>query len=87
MLRALKADDVAAKGIADAHTAALVEAMEYLAAHAGYTRVHNPVTDQKDLVRRRPPRAHPDLDDAGQVHGPWPRSHRGRGHAGPGYKR
>ena len=27
------------------------EAMEYLAAHAGYTRVHNPVTGEKDLVR------------------------------------
>lgn len=25
--------------------------MEYLAAHAGYTRVHNPVTGQKDLVK------------------------------------
>ena len=27
------------------------EALEYLAAHAGYTRVHNPVTGEKDLVR------------------------------------
>lgn len=50
VIRALKADDVVAKGIADAHTTALAEAMEYLAAHAGYTRVHNPVTEQKDLV-------------------------------------
>ncbi|OPX11020.1 MobF family relaxase [Mycobacterium sp. AT1] len=50
LIRALKADDVVAKGIADAHTTALVEAMEYLAAHAGYTRVHNPVTELKDLV-------------------------------------
>ena len=25
--------------------------MEYLAAHAGYTRVHNPITGEKDLVR------------------------------------
>jgi len=50
VIRALKADDVVSKGIADAHTTALAEAMEYLAAHAGYTRVHNPVTEQKDLV-------------------------------------
>ena len=27
------------------------EAMEYLAQHAGYTRVHNPVSGEKDLVR------------------------------------
>ena len=40
-----------AKAIADAHTTALAEAMEYLAAHAGYTRVHNPHTGEKDLVR------------------------------------
>jgi conjugative relaxase-like TrwC/TraI family protein len=50
VIRALKADDVVAKGIADAHSTALGEAMEYLAEHAGYTRVHNPVTEQKDLV-------------------------------------
>ncbi|TQR85664.1 AAA family ATPase [Mycobacterium hodleri] len=50
VIRALKADDVVAKGIADAHTTALAEAMEYLAAHAGYTRIHNPVTELKDLV-------------------------------------
>src|ERR1700741_4332743 len=25
--------------------------MEYLAAHAGYTRIHNPTTGEKDLVR------------------------------------
>jgi hypothetical protein len=49
LIRALKADDVGAKGFADAHATALAEAMEYLAAHAGYTRVHNPVTEQKDL--------------------------------------
>jgi conjugative relaxase-like TrwC/TraI family protein len=49
VIRALKADDVVSKGIADAHTTALAEAMEYLATHAGYTRVHNPVTEQKDL--------------------------------------
>jgi conjugative relaxase-like TrwC/TraI family protein len=51
LIRALRGDDVATKAIAGAHTTALGEAMEYLAAHAGYTRVHNPVTEQKDLVR------------------------------------
>ena len=50
VVQALKADDVVSKGIADAHTTALAEAMEYLAAHAGYTRVHNSITEQKDLV-------------------------------------
>ncbi|GAB7071515.1 MobF family relaxase [Mycolicibacterium hodleri] len=50
VIRAVRADDVVSKGIADAHTTAMAEAMEYLAAHAGYTRVHNPVTEQKDLV-------------------------------------
>lgn len=51
LVRALQADDVVAKAIADAHTTALAEAMEYLAHHAGYTRVHNPRTGEKDLVR------------------------------------
>jgi conjugative relaxase-like TrwC/TraI family protein len=51
LVRALRTDDVVAKAIADAHTTALAEAMEYLAAHAGYTRVHNPHTGEKDLVR------------------------------------
>jgi conjugative relaxase-like TrwC/TraI family protein len=51
LIRALRADDVVAKGIADAHTTALSEAMEYLARHAGYTRMHNPDTGEKDLVR------------------------------------
>ena len=51
LVRALRTDDVVAKAIADAHTTALVEAMEYLNAHAGYTRVHNPHTGEKDLVR------------------------------------
>ena len=50
LIRVLEADDVAAKGMADAHATALAEAMQYLAAHAGYTRVHNPVTGQKDLL-------------------------------------
>lgn len=51
LVRALRADDVVTKAIADAHDTALREAMEYLADHAGYTRVHNPQTDEKDLVR------------------------------------
>lgn len=51
LVRVLRTDDVVAKAIADAHTTALSEAMEYLAAHAGYTRVHNPHSGEKDLVR------------------------------------
>jgi conjugative relaxase-like TrwC/TraI family protein len=50
LVRALRADDVVSKAIADAHTTAQSEAMEYLVAHAGYTRVHNPHTGEKDLV-------------------------------------
>jgi conjugative relaxase-like TrwC/TraI family protein len=51
LIRALKADDVADKAILNAHTAAISEAMEYLSAHAGYTRVHNSTTGKKDLVK------------------------------------
>lgn len=51
LVRALRADDVVDKAIADAHATASGEAMEYLAAHAGYTRVHNPLTGEKDLLR------------------------------------
>jgi conjugative relaxase-like TrwC/TraI family protein len=51
LVRALRGDDVLTKAIADAHTTAISEAMEYLSAHAGYTRVHNPRTGEKDLVR------------------------------------
>lgn len=51
LVRALRGDDVAQKAIAAAHSAALAEAMEYLAVHAAYTRIHNPVTGDKDLVR------------------------------------
>ncbi|MBB3750814.1 conjugative relaxase-like TrwC/TraI family protein [Mycolicibacterium sp. BK634] len=51
LLRALRADDVVQKAIAAAHSTALAEAMEYLAMHAGYTRVHNSVTGEKDLVK------------------------------------
>jgi conjugative relaxase-like TrwC/TraI family protein len=51
LIRALRGDDVADKAITDAHATAISEAMEYLAVHAGYTRVHNPATGEKDLVR------------------------------------
>ncbi|WP_445168553.1 MobF family relaxase [Mycolicibacterium sp. Dal123E01] len=51
LMRALRGDDVAQKAVAAAHSAALAEAMEYLDAHAGYTRVNNRVTGDKDLVR------------------------------------
>ena len=54
LVRALRADEVVSKAIADAHTTALAEAMEYIAMHAGYTRVHNPQTGEKDLVRPSP---------------------------------
>lgn len=43
--------DVTVKAVADAHAFAITEAMEYLAEHGGYTRVHNPRTGEKDLVR------------------------------------
>jgi conjugative relaxase-like TrwC/TraI family protein len=51
LARAVRGDDVLSKAIADAHTAAIAEAMEYLAVHAGYTRIHNPHTGEKDLER------------------------------------
>jgi conjugative relaxase-like TrwC/TraI family protein len=52
LVRALRGDDdVLSKAIADAHTTAIAEAMEYLTDHAGYTRIHNPHTGEKDLVR------------------------------------
>ena len=51
LVRALRGDDdVLSKAIADAHTTAIAEAIEYLSAHAGYTRIHNPHTGEKDLV-------------------------------------
>jgi conjugative relaxase-like TrwC/TraI family protein len=51
LVRALRGDDdVLSKAIADAHTGAIAEAMEYLALHAGYTRIHNPLNGEKDLV-------------------------------------
>ena len=51
LLRALRGDDVTAKAVLDAHTAAISEALEYLAQHAGYSRIHNPITGDKDLIR------------------------------------
>ena len=50
LLRGL-GDDVVGKAVSDAHAFAITEAMEYLAEHGGYTRVHNPRTGEKDLVR------------------------------------
>ncbi|MFV8314876.1 MobF family relaxase [Mycobacterium sp. 23] len=43
--------DVTRKAVVDAHAVAVSEALEYLHAHAGYTRVHNKVTGKKDLLR------------------------------------
>uniref|UniRef100_UPI003F9AA763 MobF family relaxase n=1 Tax=Mycobacterium sp. TaxID=1785 RepID=UPI003F9AA763 len=51
LVRALRGDDVLSKAIVNAHTTAISEAMEYLTTHAGYTRIHNPHTGEKDLVR------------------------------------
>lgn len=53
LMRALRAlgDDVAEKAILGAHQAGIEAAMTYLHEHAGYTRVHNPVTGMKDLQR------------------------------------
>ncbi len=50
LIRALT-NDIAEKVLATAHTKAVQAAMEYLHQHAGYTRVHNPVTGNKDLQR------------------------------------
>jgi len=51
LIRALRDEEVSEKAVLDAHTTAIAEAMEYLAAHAGYSRIHNPATGEKDLVR------------------------------------
>ena len=51
VLRAQDSTGVLEKAFAEAHNAGIAAAMEYLARHAGYTRVHNPVTGKKDLVR------------------------------------
>ncbi|ARV85396.1 relaxase domain-containing protein (plasmid) [Mycobacterium intracellulare subsp. chimaera] len=44
-------DDVIDKAVSAAHQRAIGEALEYLSAHAGYTRVHNPITGEKDLQK------------------------------------
>ena len=43
--------DVVDKAVSAAHHTAIAEALEYLADHAGYTRVHNPITGLKDLQK------------------------------------
>ncbi|KAA0089924.1 AAA family ATPase (plasmid) [Mycolicibacterium sp. P1-18] len=44
-------DDVIDKAVSAAHQTAIAEGLEYLADHAGYTRVHNPITGLKDLQK------------------------------------
>ncbi len=46
LVHALHIEGVVAKVIADAHTTALSEEIEYLAAQACYMRVHNPHTGE-----------------------------------------
>ena len=58
------AQRVGGKAMANAHRTALAEAMKYLVARRGYTRIRNPNTREKDLdasVTRFPrePRRHP----------------------------
>src|SRR5246127_2814000 len=50
LLRALT-DDIGDKAMLAAHQQGIDAAMNYLYEHAGYTRVHNPVTGRKDLQR------------------------------------
>ncbi len=50
LLRALT-DDIGEKAMQAAHVRAVEAAMTYLHRHAGYTRVHNPLTGTKDLQR------------------------------------
>jgi conjugative relaxase-like TrwC/TraI family protein len=50
LIRALT-DDVAEKVLATAHTKAVQAAMQYLHQHAGYTRVYNRATGNRDLHR------------------------------------
>ena len=50
LLRALSVD-VSGKAVLAAHQRGIEAAMTYLHDHAGYTRVHNPVTGCKDLAR------------------------------------
>jgi TrwC relaxase len=50
LLRALS-DDIGEKTMLAAHQKGIDAATTYLHEHAGYTRVHNPVTGRKDLHR------------------------------------
>lgn len=50
LLRALT-DDIGEKVMQGAHLRAVEAAMTYLHQHAGYTRIHNPLTGTKDLRR------------------------------------
>jgi conjugative relaxase-like TrwC/TraI family protein len=50
LLRALT-DDIGEKAMVMAHQKGIDAAMAYLHEHAGYTRVHNPLTGKKDLQR------------------------------------
>jgi conjugative relaxase-like TrwC/TraI family protein len=50
LLRALT-DDIGDKAMAMAHQKGIDAAMTYLHEHAGYTRMHNPLTGNKDLQR------------------------------------
>jgi len=50
LLRALT-DDIGEKTMLAAHQKGIDAAMTYLHQHAGYTRVHNPLTGKKDLQR------------------------------------
>jgi len=50
LLRALT-DDIGEKTMLAAHQKGIDAAMTYLHQHAGYTRVHNPLTGRKDLQR------------------------------------
>jgi conjugative relaxase-like TrwC/TraI family protein len=51
LMRALSTDDVVVKALTEAHHTAVRAGVEYLSSHAGYTRVHNPISGEKDLVR------------------------------------
>lgn len=44
-------DEIIDKAVSAAHQTAIAEALEYLHQHAGYTRVHNPITGLKDLQK------------------------------------
>ncbi|WP_373145944.1 MobF family relaxase [Mycobacterium marinum] len=49
LVRALTSD-INEKVVAEAHMRAVKAALDYLHQHAGYTRVHNPLTGNKDLI-------------------------------------